>query len=86
MTIRRNEMKIKGIKYNWFATPENGEEFSSWFIGMNYRNDISVIKIKEHQPAGEGDKWYYDVFLSDGTMERIFNPNVVVFDNEEETK
>ena len=82
----RNEMKIKGITYNWFVTPENGEEFSSWFIGMNYRNDISVIKIEEHRPAGEGDKWYYDVFLSDGTMERIFNPNVVVFDNEEETK
>ena len=81
-----NKMNIKGINYNWFATPENGEEFSSWFIGMNYRNDISVIKIKEHRAEGEGDKWYYDVFLSDGTMERIFNPNVVVFDNEEETK
>ena len=47
---------------------------------------LTVIKIKEHRAEGEGDKWYYDVFLSDGTMERIFNPNVVVFDNEDGTK
>jgi hypothetical protein len=34
-----------------------------------------VISIEEHRSAGEGDKWYYDIFLEDGSMQRTFNPN-----------
>lgn len=78
-------MNIKEIQYNWFGTPKDGEQFSLCSVGKRYRNDISVIKIEEHQSQWEGDKWYYDVFLSDGTIDRIFNPNAVVFE-EEETK
>ncbi len=29
-------------------------------------------EIEEHQAAGEGDKWYYDVWISEDTFRRIF--------------
>lgn len=30
--------------------------------------------IEEHRAAGEGDRWYYDIHLSDGEIIRIFDP------------
>ena len=32
-----------------------------------------VIKIKEHTPAGEGDKYYCDCYFTDGTAIRVFD-------------
>lgn len=68
---------IQGINYNWFATPD-GESFTSRGVGFMYHG-LKCVKISEHKPAGEGDKWYYDIHYSDGSIERVFNPNAVFF-------
>jgi len=70
-------MKITALFYNWYAGPY-GEEVKSYHVGFN-----KVIKIIEHRACGEGDRWYYDVIFSDSHRERIFNPNEVVFSEEE---
>lgn len=69
---------IKGINFNWFASAENGEEFTNRTVGIVY-GQLKVDKIVEHSAAGEGDKWYYDIHYSDGSKERVFNPNSVFF-------
>ena len=38
-----------------------------------------IVKIEEHQPQGEGDQWFYDVFRTDGTIERLFRFIRVIF-------
>ena len=50
-------------------------------LGDNQENAViytvgeqSVTKIVEHRPAGEGDKWYYDVHIESGVIHRVFNP------------
>lgn len=70
--------EITGINYNWYATPENGEEFTNRTVGVRYGN-VTCDNIKEHSAAGNGDRWFYDISYSDGSIERIFNPNQVVF-------
>lgn len=72
-------MTIKAIMYNWYSTPENGEEFTNRTVGIIYHNNIKCDRITEHRAAGEGDKWYYDIHYSDGSMERIFNINQVYY-------
>lgn len=38
------------------------------------RDNLAIVKdIKEHQALGEGDKWYWEVSYSDGSMARYFN-------------
>lgn len=39
----------------------------------------NVVEIEEHQSAGEGDKFYYDVHYADGTVNRLFNIHHVIF-------
>ena len=78
MTMKTIEHKITGINFNWFSTPENGEEFSTRSVGDTI-GDLKIDFIKEHPACGEGDKWYYDVMYSNGKIERIFNPNSVFF-------
>jgi hypothetical protein len=73
-------MKIKGLNYNWFfSVTENSTGFDSAYIGYD-----NIINIEEHKAQGDGDKWYYDVFRSDGSIQRIFNPNQVYFIKEEQ--
>lgn len=67
-------MPIKQLIYNWFYT-EDGEAFCGWEVGKH-----GVIRIEEHRAQGEGDRWYYDVFLDTGEKHRIFNPNEVIFE------
>ena len=71
-------MEIFGIDFNWYSTPENGEEFTNRTVGIVYGN-IKCDSIAEHHAQGEGDKWYYDIHYSDGSFDRIFNPNAVFF-------
>ena len=68
---------IKSINYNWFVTPENGEEVSTLIVGVPYGILGFCTHIEEHKPSFEGDKWYYDVHFSKGEIHRIFNPNYV---------
>jgi hypothetical protein len=69
-------MEIESIVYNWYATTENGEERGTITVGKTY-NELICKKIVEHLPMGEGDKLRYDVYFSDGSIDRIFNPNYV---------
>jgi hypothetical protein len=71
-------MEIGSIIYNWYATPENGEEFSQIIAGKIYQG-ITCVKITEHLPMGEGDRLWYDVYYSDGSIDRIYNPNYVSY-------
>jgi len=82
-------MKIKRIDYNWSpggvsSREEFGDEYYTFEVGKQFvnRKEIIVRSIEEHCPAGEGDKWFYDVTLSDGSMQRIFNVNKVYFDKD----
>ena len=38
-----------------------------------------VVKIEEHRPAGEGDKWFYDVVYKNGDIVRLFEVSAVLF-------
>ena len=71
--------EITGLNFNWYTTPENGEEFTSVTVGNVYQNGVAVTEIIEHNAAGEGDKWFYDINYSDGTTTRVFNPNAVFY-------
>ncbi len=67
-------MKITQLIANWysFTADGGGEDYDTYEVGKK-----GVIRITEHRPAGEGDKWFYDVdFEGEGTK-RIFNPNSV---------
>lgn len=66
------DRKIVKITHNWRQV-EGGEDYDSYTVG-NY----SVVEITEHRPAGEGDKFFYDVQLKDGSIIRLFNPNTVL--------
>lgn len=76
-------MKVKQVNFNWFFTPENGEEFSTVSCGQ-FATSLGVagnkcISIEQHTPAGEGDRFYYDAIFADGQRIRIFNPNQVFY-------
>ena len=65
-------MKITQLIANWYPTPESGDYYDSYEVGKK-----GVIRITEHRPAGEGDKWFYDVDFEGQSTKRIFNPNSV---------
>lgn len=66
-------MEIKNIVYNWFAGSE-GDEYNLRTVGKD-----GVIKIEEHAPQGEGDKWFYDIHYANGNIFRAFNPNSIEY-------
>ncbi|MTI61844.1 MAG: hypothetical protein FH762_18000 [Firmicutes bacterium] len=67
-------MKIETLFYNWNFELEGGEGFSRYTVGEG-----GVIKIEEDFCHVKGDKHWYDVLFEDGHIERIFNPNQVVY-------
>ena len=46
---------------------------------------INVLKILEHRSEHAGDKWYYDVYFTDGDVKRTFNPNEITWSEVNET-
>ena len=44
-------------------------------------DSVLVSHMTYHAAAGEGDAHYVDVYLSDGTVERIFRPDAVRFND-----
>ena len=65
---------ITGVTFNWRFSTENGEEFSSFTVGIG-----GVTEIEEHSSLDEGDRWFYNIHFENGTMQRIFYPNQVFF-------
>ena len=72
-------MKVRKIYYNWHQVGSVqdrdgcGEDWEEHEIGKG------VDRIEEHRPSGEGDKWFYDVFVGERLMTRIFNINQVEY-------
>lgn len=77
VNVKIEEM-IKGITYNWFISSNGVEDFTNRTVGIKY-GQVICTEIKEHSAKGEADKWYYDICYSDGTVQRVFNPNEVLF-------
>lgn len=75
-------MAIQKLFFNWFSSPENGDEYQQAVVGEEYAKSI-VKNIDEHRSQGEGDRWFYDINLESGEMVRVFNPNTVLFDKDE---
>ena len=72
---------ITEIIHNWYATSENGEEYTRVIVGKTYPENGELLSISEHSALGEGDKWYYDLEFSSGKIIRVFNPNTVTRSN-----
>ena len=75
-------MKIDRIYYNWHQG-DMCEEYSYYEVGVMAPNGKTPVEIIEHQCGVEGDKWCYDVYFEDGAINRLFNPNEVIFEKEE---
>lgn len=83
-------MKIQKLIYNFvqinlgdeagedYMVVTVGEPFKS-YNGFNEYHNKKVLSIKEHRPAGEGDKWFYDIELENDKVVRVFNPNMVYY-------
>ena len=69
------ERKVIRAHVNWFYTDE-GEAWERITVGYN-----GVEKIDYHEPVGEGDKHFIDVFGKDGCVSRHFNINSVEFES-----
>lgn len=69
------ERQIQSIFYPSVLSEIIGEVDS---LHVN-NGQFGVKSITEHQPKGDGDRWYYDVEFHDGHLERIFTFNLVVF-------
>lgn len=70
-----DEKKIWKLTYNWHQTNWDGtagEDYSQHIVGEN-----NVTEIIEHPSQTDGDKWFCYVRFSDGSEQRIFNPNQV---------
>jgi len=76
-------MKVKKLLYNWFVSSSDdgpGEDYMQAKVGsLLFGYNLAVISIKEHRAAREGDKWFYDILLENGTTIRNFNPNTVEY-------
>jgi len=60
------------VVINWVQ--DGKTEFGEYNVGSR-----GVIKIEEHTPQVEVDKWYYNIYFKDGTMLREFKPVTVIF-------
>jgi len=47
----------------------DADEEAFYFAGVDH-----VVSITEHAARGDGDRWFYDVHLTDGRMIREFRP------------
>lgn len=84
---------VKEIAYDWFYSAENGEEVCRAMVGdiycypthsggwheMPMPEAYKADKIVYHEPRGEGDRHYADIYKPDGTVIRTFNLSSVTF-------
>jgi len=70
-------MSIIKLFYNWFATPEFGEDYARAIVGEKFFGESIVVKITEKNFQDYGDKFFYDIHLENGNVIRVFNPNTV---------
>ena len=58
------------------------DRFSVSNYGFAIVGQKGVIKIEYHEPVGNGDCHYCDIYFEGGTISRVFNLNEVVFKEE----
>lgn len=68
--------------YQLYKEYSNGE-YENWYVGKDIRGDQIVTKIEYHEPHGEGDAHYCDVYMSNGGMRRVFRPDNIDFRGDE---
>ena len=56
-----------------WSTDTNSPSWETVEVGF------TIKRITYHEPMGEGDAHYCDVFFTNGNMERYFRPRSVVF-------
>lgn len=72
--------KVKAVTYNWrpdcspIGPGWSGEIYDSFKVG-----ESGVKSITENEPKNGFQVWNYEIELEDGTVYRIFNPNIVVY-------
>ncbi len=78
---------ITQITWNWSPAlmESNGDRMDCYSDTCEIAKitDEKVQKIEEQWAAGEGDKCFYDIFFTDGSIKRIFNPNTVDYKHPE---
>jgi len=80
--------KISKIVFNWH-TGEFGASSETYVINMEVKKTLpgekkhNILRMEEHEPRGEGDKYWIDVFFDDKSEERIFNINRIEYKVEE---
>lgn len=64
------------VRYNWFYTNQEGEEFQEFEVGKN-----NCTKIEFHCPRfGQSiGKSFIEAFFKDGTKSRIYNFSEIHF-------
>ena len=77
-------MFIKAFTTNWW-TYSNPGEYGENFLYLRYDME-HIASIKYHEPVGNGDAHYCDVYFKDGQHKRYFNINEVEFLSKEELK
>jgi len=74
-------LKIIRLDFNYHECGIHGDQWGddceTVIVG-----EKGCIEIIEHPSQGDGDKWYYEVFLKGGSSQKIFNPNCVFFEPE----
>lgn len=76
--------KIMELRFNYCPSVSDGESLFGEEWEEAKITDDNIDSIHEHKPAGEGDRWFYDIVYTDGTVIRIFNPNLVKYQLEYE--
>jgi len=57
---------------------EYHEDDEAVYIGKQYSGE-EVTKLLYHEPQGEGDAHYVDVYIDDKLTERVFRPDNIEF-------
>jgi len=72
--------KVKSVTFNWrpdcspVGPGWSGEIYDSFKVG-----ESGVKTITENEPKNGFQVWNYEIEMEDGTMYRIFNPNLVLY-------
>ena len=67
---------IKELLINYRENKDGSINYGKFIVGKN-----NVIKILEHEPRCEGDKYYFDIYFKDSKT-RIINPENAEYNEE----
>ena len=71
---------ITQLYYDWYATPEQGEDYSQAIVGKN-----NVVSIEKKLPSCDGDKLHFLITKSTGVTIEVYNPSRVVYNENNHT-